>query len=224
MSVSKQFIMTRTLLLDLDGTLVDSVPDLAGALDRLFAARGLAPLSHPQVAGMVGDGVAALVEKAFTARGLSPDERAIPDFTADYWAHAADATVAFPGVVETLGMLRERGWRMAVCTNKPMAPTRALLDQLSGYFAAVGAGDSFPVRKPNPGHLLATLALAEGQPARAVMVGDHRNDVLAANGAGIRSVFALWGYGPSDSAEGATATAPRFAALPELVDRLVPAA
>lgn len=217
--------MTRTLLLDLDGTLVDSVPDLAAALNRLMLDRSRPPFSHAQVAAMVGDGAPALVEKAFAARGGDQDAAALAEFLADYGAHATDQTRAFPGVDETLKLLAAEGWRLAVCTNKPIAPTRALLAalELQRHFDAIGAGDSFPVRKPDPGHLLATLALTGGTAGRAVMVGDHRNDVVAARGAGIASVFALWGYGPPESGEGAAATAGSFAALPAILAALMPA-
>ena len=218
--------MQRTLLLDLDGTLVDSVPDLAASLARLMGARGLAPFTYPEVALMVGDGAPALVQKAFAARGGTPDASAIPEFLADYGEHAADETRPFPGVAETLPKLREAGWRLAVCTNKPLAPTRSLLAALGlgDAFDAIGAGDSFPVRKPDPGHLLATLALLGGTPETAVMVGDHRNDVVAAAGAGMACVFALWGYGPASSGEGAAATATTFADLPEVLATLAKAA
>ncbi len=216
--------MQRTLLLDLDGTLVDSVPDLSAALARLMAARGLAPFTYAEVAAMVGDGAPALVQKAFAARGGTPDAAAIPEFLADYGEHAAEETRAFPGVADTLPVLREAGWRLAVCTNKPLAPTRSLLAALGlgGAFDAIGAGDSFPVRKPDPGHLLATLALLDGSAEHAVMVGDHRNDVVAAAGAGMACVFALWGYGPASAADGAAATASRFADLPEVLGNLAP--
>ena len=109
--------MTRTLLLDLDGTLVDSVPDLAAAINRLMAARGLAGFAEPEIAGMVGDGVAKLVERAFAARGQAPDAAAIPEYTADYAAHSADRTRLFPGAEPALHGLAVDGWRLAVCTN-----------------------------------------------------------------------------------------------------------
>lgn len=197
--------MTRILLLDLDGTLVDSAPDLHAALDRLMAARGRPPFARAEVTAMIGDGARVLVERAFAARGGGFDEAALDAFLADYTAHAAVLTRPFPGIPETLDALAAAGWTLAVCTNKPVAATRALLDalDLSARFAAVGGGDSFPVRKPDPGHLLGTLALAGGAPARAVMVGDHRNDVAAARGAGVPCVFAGWGYGPRAMAEGA---------------------
>jgi len=88
-------------------------------------------------------------------------------------------------------------------------------------FAAVGGGDSFPVRKPDPAHLLATLAAAGADRSRAVMIGDHRNDILAATGAGVPGVFAAWGYGPPSAAEGAAAVAQGFADVPGIVERLV---
>lgn len=218
--------MTRTLILDLDGTLVDSVPDLAAALNRLMGARGLALFDHAATALMVGDGARALVDRAFAARGLAADEDAQASFLADYSANAAVDTRAFPGTEATLRDLAGQGWRLAVCTNKPEVPARALLAGLGmeGYFAAIGAGDSFPMKKPDPRHLLATIALAGGDAARAVMVGDHANDVQAAIGAGLPCVFAAWGYGPVAMAAGATAIAHSFTELPAVVERLLPAA
>jgi phosphoglycolate phosphatase len=218
--------MVRTLVLDLDGTLVDSVPDLAAALNRLMAQRSLAPFTNPEVARMVGDGAAALVDRAFAARQSSSDDDALAEFLADYGANAARETRAFPGVEATLRRLSACGWRFAVCTNKPAAPARALLAALGldGWFAAIGAGDSFPTRKPDPAHLLATIAAAGGTAARAVMAGDHRNDVIAAAGGGVPCIFAGWGYGTPAMAEGAAAIAGSFAELADLAENLVPAA
>jgi phosphoglycolate phosphatase len=215
--------VTRTLLLDLDGTLVHSAPDLAAALSRLMAARGLAGFSVPETEAMVGDGVLRLVERAFAARGRTPDAGAVDEYSADYAAHAAVATRPYPGVVETLRSLAGEGWRLAVCTNKPEAAARALLSALglAEWFAAVGGGDSFPVRKPDPAHLLATLNAAGGELGRTVMAGDHANDVAAARGAGVPCVFAAWGYGPLSMAAGATAVARDFPELAEMARRLV---
>jgi phosphoglycolate phosphatase len=206
---------------DLDGTLVDSAPDLHAALDRLMAARGLRGFTHAEVVGMVGDGARRLVEWALAARGRPFDEAALDAFLADYTANAAVATRPFPGIPEALDALAAAGWRLAVCTNKPEAPARRLLDALGllGRFAALGGGDSFPVRKPDPGHLLATIRAAGGDPARAVLIGDHRNDVAAAAGAGVPCVFALWGYGPPEMADGAT-LAGHPGELPELLGRV----
>ncbi|MBW8268703.1 phosphoglycolate phosphatase [Caldovatus aquaticus] len=218
--------MPRTALFDLDGTLVDSVPDLHAATDRLMARLGLAGFARAEIVAMVGDGARALVERALAARGRGFDQAALDGFLADYTAHAAVRTRPFPGIPEALDALAAAGWRLAVCTNKPEAATRALLEGLGlrGRFAAIGAGDSFAVRKPDPGHLLATLRLAGGAPAAAVMVGDHRNDVLAARGAGLPCVFAAWGYGPPAMAEGAAALARRPDELPALLPRVLAAA
>lgn len=215
--------MTWTILFDLDGTLVDSVPDLHAALDRLMAAEGLPGFARAEVTAMIGDGIQALVTRALAARGRAFDPAALAAFAADYGAHAAVATRPFAGIPEVLDGLAAAGHRLAVCTNKPEAPARSLLASLGllGRFAAVGGGDSFAVRKPDPGHLLATLAAAGGDPAQAVMIGDHRNDVLAARGAGLPCIFAAWGYGPPEMAEDAPAAATP-ADLPTLLARLLP--
>lgn len=199
--------MPRLAVFDLDGTLVDSAPDIHAALDRLMASRGRPPFRRAEVTAMIGDGVRALVERAAAARDLPFSEALLAAFTADYTARAAERTVLFPGIAGVLAALRAAGWALAVCTNKPAAATDALLSALglAGRFAAVGGGDSFPVRKPDPGHLLGTLRAAGGDPARAVMIGDHRNDVRAARGAGLPCLFAGWGYGTPEMAEGAAA-------------------
>jgi phosphoglycolate phosphatase len=215
--------MRNTMIFDLDGTLVDSVPDLAAAVNRLMAGRALAPFARPEVARMVGDGARVLLERAFAARGLASDEAALAAFLEDYGAHAAVETTPFPGVAETLEAFAAAGWRMAVCTNKPEAPARMLLAALGldRHFAAVGGGDSFPVRKPDPGHLRATIAAAGGDLANCVMVGDHHNDILAAAGLDIPCIFAAWGYGPADTGAHAAATAAAFPELPAIAARLV---
>jgi phosphoglycolate phosphatase len=214
--------MTPTLVLDLDGTLVDSVPDLAAALNRVPALAG-EKFSEPEVAGMVGDGIRVLLQRAFAARGRPMDEAALPGFAADYSAHAADHSRPFPGVLPTLQRLADQGWRMAVCTNKPEAAARPLLAalNLAAFFAAVGGGDSFPVRKPDPAHVLATLAAAGGDPTRAVMVGDSAHDITAAHGAGLKCIFAAWGYGTAAMGEAADAIASEFSAIPDIALQLL---
>lgn len=209
--------MPPILLLDLDGTLVDSVPDLLAALDRLLVPLGAAPFSRAEVIAMVGDGVPALVSRAFAARAMTEPPGAAAAFLADYTPRAAELTRPFPGIAAMLEGLREAGWRLAVCTNKPEAPARALLDSLglAPFLAAVGGGDSFPVKKPDPRHLLATLEAAGGRTEAAVMLGDHANDVESARGAGIPAIFAGWGYGPRTMAADAP-VAETPAAVPAL--------
>jgi phosphoglycolate phosphatase len=210
-------------LFDLDGTLVDSVPDLTAALNRLMRGRGFAQFSYAETAAMVGDGLARLVERALAARGHAPDPDAVAEFTADYGAHAAVESTAYPGVTEGLRILATEGWRLAVCTNKPEVTARSLLSALglAQYFSVIGGGDSFTTRKPDPRHLLATLAAAGGIPEQAVMAGDHVNDVLAAAGAGLQCIFAAWGYGLPSMGQGAVAIAQDFADLVAVAQRLL---
>jgi phosphoglycolate phosphatase len=118
-------------------------------------------------------------------------------------------TRLFDGVMEALDELRAAGWRMAVCTNKPEQAANLLLEALGvrGYFAAIGGGDSFAHQKPHPEHLTGTIAAAGGDAGAALMVGDHTNDMLAAQGAGVPAIFAGWGYGRPGMEQGASAMA-----------------
>ena len=216
-------VHARTAVFDLDGTLVDSAPDLHAALDRLMTHLGLPGFSRPEVTAMIGDGVKVLVERALAARGRPFDVDALARFAADYEAHAAVETRPFHGMVDALLALRAAGWRLAICTNKPSAATRALLDaiDLAVPFDAVLGGDAVPAKKPDPGHVLATVAAAGGTPARSIMIGDHRNDVAAARGAGLPCIFVRWGYGSPAMAEGAAALAGTPGALPALLGELL---
>jgi phosphoglycolate phosphatase len=216
--------VARTLLLDLDGTLVDTVPDLLAALNRLMAARALPAFSPAQVKAMVGDGVAVLVARAFAAHGTEPDACALDAFAADYETHVAVDSRLFPQVRPVLDGLARDGWQFAVCTNKPERAARTLLEVLGilPMLRAVGGGDSFTVRKPDPAHLLATLAQAGGTADKTVMLGDHRNDVTAARQAGIPCIFAGWGYGAPGMAEGSTAVAQDINEAAAIADRLLP--
>jgi phosphoglycolate phosphatase len=211
------------LVLDLDGTLVDSLPDLTSALNRLLGAHGLAGLTTADVRPMVGDGTAKLVERALAARGRISGPDDVSAFVADYTAHAAVETQAYSGVEETLGTLRAKGWRFAICTNKPEAAAKSLLASLglASWFAAVGGGDSFAVRKTDPGHLLATIKVAGGNPSRAVMAGDHANDIAAAKAAALPAIFAAWGYGYEPPGLDPKTVARRFTDLAVIAPRLV---
>jgi phosphoglycolate phosphatase len=216
--------VVRTLLFDLDGTLVDTVPDLAAAVNRLMGARGLDVFAPPEVAAMVGDGVSVLVARAFAARGREMDAGAVAELTADYTAHVAVESMLYPGVLAALGGLAGSGWRLAVCTNKPEKAAAGLLEALGvlPLLCAVGGGDTFPTRKPDPAHLLSTLSRAGGRADAAVMVGDHHNDVLAGRAAGVPTIFAAWGYGPARMAEGSAAIARDIAEAAAIAGRLLP--
>ena len=203
--------MDRIALFDLDGTLLDSAPDLHSALDRLMARHDRPGFSREEVWRMIGDGVTVLVQRACAARNLAFSPELVADFMADYEAHAADETRPFPGIPEVLAALRAEGWQLAVCTNKPEKAARIILDGLglSPLLDGIGGGDSFPVRKPHPGHPLGLLARMGGEASQAVLIGDHQNDTRAAKAAGIAAIFAAWGYGQPEMAEGApVASAP----------------
>jgi phosphoglycolate phosphatase len=199
--------MTRLLVFDLDGTLVDSLPDITAAVNRMLAARALAPLTLAQVGPMVGDGLHPLITRVFAALNREPDANAAQEYLADYEANVLVETRLFPGIATTLSTMARDGWRFAVCTNKPERAAHLLLDALgiATQFAAIGGGDSFPAQKPNPIHLQFTIKAANGTPETSLMIGDHHNDIHAAQGAGVKSIFAAWGYGRPGMEAGADA-------------------
>jgi len=211
------------VVFDLDGTLVDSVPDIAASVNRMLAARGHAPLANPAVASMVGDGLNPLIERVFKAVGGTPDDAAAHDYLSDYEANVCVDTRLFAGMPEALAALRAAGFRLAVCTNKPENAARLLLDALgvAGEFDAVGGGDSFGFHKPDPRHLAATVDAAGSSATRAVMVGDHSNDINAAIGCQVPGIFAGWGYGRPGMEAGAAAIAPQPRDLPGIASRLL---
>lgn len=209
------------LLCDLDGTLVDSLPDLAAAVGELLEREGRPGLAPEAVAAMVGDGVPKLIERALAATGGVPGAEELAALVARYMpiyeARMTELTRPYPGAVETLRALKEAGWRLAVCTNKPEAPSRAIVAGLGfdGLFEAVSGGDSLPVRKPDPGHLLGLLEALGAAPGAAVMLGDSRNDVRAAQAAGLPAIAIAHGYGGTPAHElGADRVIERFEELP----------
>ncbi len=215
----------RVLVFDLDGTLTDSVPDIAAAVNRTLAARGLPALPDKDVAAMVGDGLHPLIKRAFAAVGAEPDENAATEYLADYESQVAVDTRLYPGVEAALDELHADGWKLAVCTNKPERAARLLLSALgvADRFAAIGGGDSFSAHKPDPIHLRGTIKRAGCHPANALMVGDHANDVNAALGCGVRAIFAGWGYGRPGMEQGAVAVAKDLPMLVGLARELLPA-
>ncbi len=213
------------LVFDLDGTLVDSVPDLHAAANAMLRECGCRPVSPVEVRHMVGDGVPALVERALAASGGDrvAVSDALPRFLSFYEANAARLTRPYPGVRETLGLLRRRGYRTAICTNKPQRATIAVLQglDLSALFDAIAGGDRFPMRKPDPRHLLGVVAELDGEAARAAMIGDSENDAAAAHAAAMPLVLMRHGYARVDPATlGADALLDHFADLPAALDRL----
>ena len=189
----------RAVVFDLDGTLIDSLPDIATAVNHVLSWRGFLPLPPREVEAMIGDGAKILLDRAFAARGSQSGDAEMAVFMDWYTVHGADETRPYPGMIEALATLREAGHPMGVCTNKPEVAAREILAalHLTPYFHVITGGDSTPYRKPDPRHLAAVLAALEA--AEAVMVGDHFNDMAAAKGCGIPGIFAAWGYGAAES-------------------------
>lgn len=216
------------LVFDLDGTLVHTLPDIAAALERVFARHDIPAPDLPAVRRMIGDGARMLIVKALRAAGEDDGEARVEalyrDFLLDYEAHACVRSAPFPHVPETLAMLREAGHPLGVCTNKPQGSTQALLAGLGldQFFHTVIGGDRLPYRKPDPRHLQAVLdALAPNGRALPIMIGDSRNDLLAARGAGIPCILVRHGYGEDRADDlGADQVVDGFASLPEAVRRL----
>ena len=189
-----------TIAFDLDGTLVETAPDLVGALNVVLVEQGMAPAPLTAVRQLVGHGVRGLLTRAYAMAGLTITEARIdelrPRFIEIYRARIAEESRPYPGCLESLADLRARGAKLAVCTNKPEGLARQLLDALdmTGLFDAIIGGDTLPVQKPDPAPLLAAVARAGGDPARAIMVGDASPDVGAAKAAGMPCILFSFGY------------------------------
>lgn len=189
-----------TLVFDLDGTLVDTAPDLAAATNHVMRRIGLQPVDERDIRQYVGHGALAMVEGAAAAQGrkLAPNElhNLFDVFLDHYAANISAHSKPYDGIVEALHSFQAKGATLAVCTNKIEAHARALLDDLdmSRHFAAITGRDSLAVFKPNPGHLTGTIALANGQPSRAIMVGDSETDIKTAKAAKIPIIAVDFGY------------------------------
>ena len=189
-----------SIVWDLDGTLVDSAPDLASALNTVLDLRGFFTLSITEVRAMIGNGVPKLVERGFNAVGVRPDPAQLDElvalFVKEYKKCATDNTRPYPGIVEALQEIHSMNIPMGVCTNKPEAFTRQILEGLglSSYFGSVVGGDSTSARKPDPEPVLACLRGLVSEPASSLMIGDSVHDVHAANAAGVTVGVVPWGY------------------------------
>ena len=189
-----------TIAFDLDGTLVDTAPDLVGTLNMLLKEEGLPPLALTEARPFIGRGAKWLIERGFQAAGAPLEEARAPElfdrFIAHYLAHIADESQPFPGVVAALDELKAQGARLAVCTNKRTDLSVALLDalDLSRRFDAVIGADAAPAPKPDPRHLTTAVAAAGGVMERAILVGDAGTDAGAARAAGAPLVLVSFGY------------------------------
>jgi phosphoglycolate phosphatase len=191
---------SRTVVFDLDGTLVDTAPDLINALNFVLAREGLPPVPLHTARTMIGAGARKLIERGLEAedRNVSLDEltRLTEDFIGYYAQHIADTSRPFDGLEAALDDLQSRGYRFAVCTNKLEWLSKRLLDRLnlSARFAAICGADTFGVAKPDPAILRQTVARAGGELSSAIMVGDAGPDIGVARRAGVPVIGVSFGY------------------------------
>lgn len=190
----------RAVIFDLDGTLVDSAPDLHAAMNLLLAERGVAPLDLPTLRSFIGNGVPTLVKRSFAARGLpcegAEHEAAIHTFHAHYDADPVRLSTVYPGVRPLLDRLASEGVPMGVCTNKYEAGTRAVLDALglAPYFGAAVGGDTLPVLKPDPAPLRLCAERLGVRLSETLYVGDSEVDAATAEAADVAFALFTGGY------------------------------
>ena len=217
-----------TLIFDLDGTLVETAEDLAGAMNHVLRAEGLPELPTHAVRPLIGSGAKALIARGFAAAGQeltdAEAERLKLAFLEHYAANIARHSHFFHGALDALDDLSSIGATLSICTNKPQRLTDLLLDALGERtrFAAIIGADSVPNRKPDPGHVLTTLLQAGGEPERALFLGDSETDERAARNAGLPFILYPHGYRSANLETLAPdAVFTSYSDLPELVLQLV---
>lgn len=192
--------MSRVLVLDLDGTLAETAPDLIGALNHVLAGDGIAPVPVEAARSLLGAGGRALIERGYARAGRDLTKERLDalfvQFLDHYNAHIADHSHLFPGVRESLARFRADGWKLAVCTNKMEHSSVLLLEKLGvrEEFAFICGQDTFGVAKPDPKPLLETVARSGGLVERSIMVGDSVTDIRTARAAGMPVVAVDFGY------------------------------
>jgi phosphoglycolate phosphatase len=219
------------IVFDLDGTLVDTAPDLVASLNHTIAQRGLDPLTFGDLTHIVGHGARAMIERAFRLREVDLSEDELPGmldrFIVHYRSGMPGQSRPYPGLIAALDRLRAEGFRLAVCTNKMESLARPLIESLemTGYFSAIAGGDTFAVRKPDAEHLIGTIRRAGGDKARTVMVGDSLNDFKVAANAGVPSLAVPFGYSdvPVETLAPTRIIGHFDELTPELVTRLIAA-
>ncbi|MGE3915414.1 MAG: phosphoglycolate phosphatase, partial [Hyphomicrobiaceae bacterium] len=189
-----------TIVFDLDGTLVETAPDLIRATNHVLGMVDLAAVEPGEIRPSISFGGRAMIVRALEIRGARLDAAEIDSllehFLAHYAANIAVESHPFPGLESALDALADRGARLAVCTNKREGMSRLLLETLGldRRFAAIAGRDTFPVHKPHPDHLTGAIRLAGGDPARAIMVGDSDTDIRTARAAGVPVIGVPFGY------------------------------
>lgn len=189
-----------TICFDLDGTLVNSAPDLFAALDHALTSKGYNHSQHNEIRPIIGQGAKAMIKRALTLQNIQLDDKEVDELwhiLIDHYAiHSADQTHPYEGTIEALETLKNEGHTLTVCTNKTIELTLPLLEKLdlTKHFKAITGANSFPFKKPDARHLFETIKQAGGSPNAAVMIGDSKTDILTAQNANIPSIGVTWGY------------------------------
>jgi phosphoglycolate phosphatase len=192
--------MPQTIVFDLDGTLVDTAPDLIATLNAVLAREGYRTVAYAEARSMIGGGVRHMLARALSQQGITVTpgdlDRLFADFIPYYAAHIADHSRPFPGLAPALHLMAGDGARFAVCTNKLERLAVLLLERLglAGRFAAICGQDTFGIPKPDPELLRQTIGRAGGDLGNAVMIGDSAADVAIARGAGVPVIAVDFGY------------------------------
>jgi phosphoglycolate phosphatase len=215
------------VLLDFDGTLIDSAPDIIAALNLLLGELGHAAVNYDEYRNRAGDGARHLLDQVLEGRGIGFPEDEMPPLVdrllAHYYEIMTDNTRPYPAVPETLADIHASGMALAICTNRPTLTTRQLLAHFSleALFGAVLCADNVTAPKPDARHLQEAMDLLGATPERTIMVGDTATDVAAARNAGIKVVAVSYGYSKQPAAElGADAVLADFNQLPALLARI----
>ena len=217
----------KAVVFDLDGTLVDTAPDILAYLNEMLAELGRPGLELASVHTIIGDGVKSLLLRGLEASGGVPNDLDLDAlfhrYLERYTEEPARQSQPFDGVIDTLDRLKAANIKLGVCTNKPQRPTNRLLSRLGldRYFGSVIGGDALPVRKPDSAHLKTVLDQLNVKPEHAVLIGDSETDLKTARAAGTPSILVSFGYTPIPAHElGADHVIDHFADLIPILETI----
>lgn len=219
-----------TVVFDLDGTLIDTAPDIIGATNHALVGAGYRPVSDAFIRPYISYGSRRMIAEGIAHQGGTIGEAELDDLFAKliafYTANIAVDSVPFPGLVDVLEGLRAKDMDIAICTNKLEKMARLLINELglTHYFRVITGRDTFAVCKPHPEHLWGTIRLADGSVERAVMVGDSTTDHATAKAANVPFIGVTFGYTDVPVAElDCEAVISDYRAFPDALQRLMPA-